>query len=169
MAIYFQNQKATTEAKNLFSSLLGKLRAQEIISDYTFIDDSIVAIDDHQYHGMSALRRAAARVGADAILIISDASESETYNNLLGATYLFIAPYFLIPGTVADSISISRASLWDVRNQHLYLTASAEGQAKETRPGIFIESDRVAKKPRIKSLKSLSDKLSIEFEKISLK
>lgn len=169
MAVYFQNHKPTNELKDPFNNLLRKLRAQEIISDYIFIDDSIVAIENNRQSEISPIRRAAARVGADAILIISDASDTETYNNLLGTTYLFIAPYFLIPGSVADSISITRASLWDVRNQHLYLTVSAEGNAKETRPGIFIECDRVKNKARINSLRLLSEELSIEFEKIALK
>ena len=169
LALYFEDSQTTKQQKEIFSDIGAELKSRGIVSEITFIDDSIIEGNNEQRHGKLAIRVAAARTGADAVLIIKDATDVETYNNPLGATYFLIAPYFFIPGSVVDSLSLAKASLWDVRNQYLYFSTTAEGTASETRPGMFIENDRVRRKSKVEALKALKLELSKEIEKLSSK
>ena len=103
---------------------------------------------------------AAARAGADAILIVNGVSDLDRYNNPLGFTYFLLITPFFVPGTEANGLFMVSASMWDVRNQYLYLSSEAEGSAKETRPAFFIEESRVIKTAKTDALSALLKELS---------
>ena len=81
-----------------------------------------------------AIRLAAARAGADAVLIIEGSADLDRYNNKLGATYILLVTAAFVPGTVADGLFIANGSMWDVRNDYLYLAVEAEGFVSRTAP-----------------------------------
>ena len=70
-----------------------------------------------------------------------------------------ITPFF-VPGTEADAIFMVNATMWDVRNQYLYLSCEAEATANETRPAVFIEEWRVIKAAKAEAIDALSKELS---------
>lgn len=123
---------------------------KNIISDIFVLSDSILEGTDNK-----AIRLAAARVGADAVLIVNGVSSIDRYNNALGGTYFLIITPFFVPGTVADGLVMINAAMWDVRNQYLYLSAEAEGTAKQTRPAFFIEESHVINEARSNAVVAL--------------
>ncbi len=148
---YYRYNKWNAENKEHFELLKKDLIKKGIVSDAFIINESIV-------HGkkLKDIRVAAARAGADAVMVIDGVSSVDKYNNPLGATYCLIITPFFVPGTEADALYVSRANLWDVRNEYLYLSIESEGMAKETRPAFFIENSRVIEKAKNAALKDLA-------------
>ena len=67
---------------------------------------------------------------------------------------MIITPFF-VPGTVADGLVMTNAVMWDVRNQYLYLSAEAEGTAKQTKPAFFIDEDHLINDARSNAVAAL--------------
>ena len=128
------------EDKDKLLEIKNDLKPKNIISDVIVINDSIVEGTHNK-----AIRLAAARVGADAVVVINGVSDVDRYNNNLGFAYFLLITPFFIPGTEADALFMTNASMWDVRNQYLYLSVETEGMANEAKPAFYIDEDRVIK------------------------
>ena len=144
-----------SEDKNKLLEIGSELKNKNIVSDVFVIGDAILEGTDNK-----AIRLAAARAGADAVLIVNGVSDLDRYNNPLGFTYFLLITPFFVPGTEANGLFMVSASMWDVRNQYLYLSSEAEGSAKETRPAFFIEESRVIKTAKTDALSALLKELS---------
>lgn len=120
------------EDKDRFIKQLDKLTKLGEVSEIILLNDSVVEGQDNK-----ALRLAAARTGADAVLICSAAADIDRYNNKLGPTYALIAPCFFIPGTEINALVMMNATMWDVRNNYLYLSVEAENTLHKTVPAIY--------------------------------
>ncbi len=143
------------EDKDKLLGLNAELKAKGIVSDIFAISDAIVEGKDNK-----AIRLAAAQAGADAVLVVNGVSDVDRYNNPLGATYILLVTAFFVPGTQVDGLFMANASMWDVRNQYLYLSVEAEGSSKETRPAFFVEESRIVKAAKADALAELGKQLS---------
>jgi hypothetical protein len=168
IAIYFapsnRDWNWLSEDKNTLLEIGSELKSKNIISNVFIIGDAIMEGTNNK-----AIRLAAARAGADAVLIIKGVSDIDRYNNILGPTYFLLLTLYFVPGTVIDSLFMVNASLWDVRNQYLYLSAEAEGFAKETRPWFFIEESRVIKSAKTDALEALVKEISFRLMRMGIK
>ena len=153
-----------SEDKDIISTATDALKTSGIITETIVIGDDIVEGNDNR-----AIRMAAARVGADAVLIVRGTSDIDRYNNALGYTYALILTPLFIPGTVADGLFMVTASMWDVQNQYLYLSAEAEGSSSQTRPAVFIEESQLIKAAKTDALTVLSKELSTRLTKLTAK
>lgn len=111
---------------------------------------------------MDSVRVAAARQRADAVLVISAASETVTNPNGLAFGYALVLPLFFLHGTDVETLYYTRASLWDVRNEYLYLAAEGEGRAKNSRPFTATHEREQIEEARGKSLENLCQQLTVE-------
>ena len=152
------------EDKDKLLKIGPELKSKNIVYDVFVIGDAILEGTDKK-----AIRLAAARAGADAVLIINGVSDLDRYNNSLGFTYLLLITPFFVPGTEADGLFMVNASMWDVRNEYLYLSSEAEGSAKETRPAFFIEEPRIIKAAKSDALSALTKELSNRLGKMAAK
>ena len=141
-----------------------ELKNRGIISDVFVISDYIVEGNDKK-----AIRLAAARAGADAVIIVNGVCDIDRYNNALGYTYFLLITPFFIPGTEADGLFMANATMWDVRNQYLYLSVEGEGTAKETNPAFFIDEKRIIKSAKSAALTNLKSELSSRIARIGAK
>jgi hypothetical protein len=142
LAIYFAPPKSDRryerswiwkgEDKEILLQIGAELKGKKIISDVFIVVDTTLEGDD------KAIRLAAARAGADAVLIVNGVGSIDRYNNAYGVTYVLLVTPFFVPGTIADGLVMMNASMWDVRNEYLYMTAEAEGSATQTRPAFFV-------------------------------
>ncbi len=112
---------------------LRPLVADGIVAEIAAIADTTVVGDD-----LRAARLAAARHGADAVMIVAGAAEVDRYNNLSALLYVTLVGLWVAPGSRADGIFLATGSLWDVRNEFLYATAEAEGVFGKTRPALLL-------------------------------
>lgn len=152
------------EDKDKLLAVGAELKSKGIVSDMFAISDYIVEGSDNK-----AIRLAAARAGADAVIIVNGVCDIDRYNNALGYTYFLLITPFFIPGTEADGLFMANATMWDVRNQYLYLSAEGEGTAKETNPAVFIDEKRIIKSAKSAALTNLKSELSSRIARISAK
>lgn len=107
------------------------------------------------------LRLAAAHQGADALLIVSGTSSVDRYTGKFGWTYAALVTTLFIPASTAEALFLTQASLWDVRNGFLYMTAEAEEVTSETAPLAWLDE-----KPLIERSKSAAlGRLGVEIER----
>ena len=141
-----------SEDKQMIMNLEEELKKTGEVSKMFLINESVVNGKD-----LKSIRLAAAHHGADALLIISGVSASESYMNAWGLTYLLVLPALFVPGTNTNALFITRAALWDVRNEYLYM--AVESEAVKSRKASVVSTDetkelRKAKKQSMEGLKA---------------
>jgi len=174
LAIYFVPQKKpeyysgvdkfvwTLKDKELIKSAANQLKAKGDISEVVLISDSIVEGDSNE-----AIRLAAARTGADAVIIVNGVGDIDRYNNPLAATYLLLVTAAFVPGTEIDALAMLSASMWDVRNKYLYMSAEAEHIHEITRPAMFANEEQAIKKAKESALVALKEELEFHLNNMS--
>lgn len=145
-------------------SMAKDLKSKNIVTDVVYINPTMI-----EGRGNKAIRLASARAGADAVIIIKGTGSIDRYNNILGSTYFLIVTPFFVPGTIADGLYLLSASMWDVRNQYLYLSAEAEGQATQTRPAFYIEESQILTEAKTKAVRKLRQEIQSRIIAMSKK
>lgn len=133
-----------------------ELKEKKIISDYFYINESLLEVNANNQKDRQAVRLAAARGGADAVLIVSGKSDADTYYNPLAFTYILIVPDFFVPGTTVEALVINHGALWDVRNDFLYLSTETESTARRSMPMFFTETRPVIQEARSNAVSALA-------------
>ncbi len=143
------------EDKDRILQLGDELKRKKIISDCILLQDDIV-----DGSGNKAIRLAAARAGADAVLIVNGTSDVHTEYNAAAFSYALLLPALFVPGTRADALFIASGTIWDVRNHYLYLASEAEGSASETGSAWKIEESRILKTAKADAVGGLADRVA---------
>lgn len=151
--------KWNDQDKDLVLGIKDKLQLKDQISDIFIINSSIVESTD-----LKSLRLAAAQHGADALLIIKGTNQNDRYSNNWAWTYLAIVTAFFVPASKLDVLFLAQASMWDVRNEYLYLTAEAESIKSQTRPAYFIKDRPLTEKAKVDSMNQLCNEIAKRIE-----
>jgi hypothetical protein len=115
------------------------LKKAGIVSDMFAMSEMISTESD-----IRSIRLAAAKHGADAVLLIKGVAQIDRYVNPLAILNLFIIPAYVVPASHRDVLFMMRGAMWDVANEYLYISLDAEGEAKTMRPSLLIkDSDAV--------------------------
>ena len=165
LAVYFKKQEQSEykksnwrwseKDKDLILEAANELKSDNLISDVFPILGSIVDGND-----LKSVRVAAAKHGADAVLVIDGAGEIDKYINNWGWSYILLVTTAFVPGSEADTLFLSNAAMWDVRNEYLYLTAEAEGRSSDTHIALFGEKDEARfEKAKLSSLSNLKNEI----------
>lgn len=141
--------------KQQFLKLRDGLKAQGVVSDLFLLSDNLVDGQDHK-----SLRLAAARAGADAVLVVDGVSQVERHLNHWGLSYILLVPALFVPGTQLDGLFVSNATLWDVRNDYLYLSSESEGTARQVRSTYGLDEDELMKQAKADSLGGLGKEVN---------
>ncbi|HZE95473.1 MAG TPA: hypothetical protein VE981_00450 [Planctomycetota bacterium] len=138
-----------------------RLRREGIISDLILIPDMMVGGmgSSGSPGSFKAIRVAAARLGADAILVLHSVTEIDSYINPLGVLDLTLVGMFLIPGHHKDTMTIVEGLLIDNRNQYVYFAGSAEGKGSSVAPLAMLDEKGAVRESRCAALKSFGDLL----------
>lgn len=145
----------TDQDKALILEVAKELKSENIVSDVFPILGSLVADED-----LKSIRVAAAKHGADAVVVIDGAGEIDRYINNWGWSYILLVTTAFVPGSEADTLFLSSAAMWDVRNEYLYLSAEAEGKASNTHIALFGDKDEVLlEKAKTDSLQNLKNEV----------
>ncbi len=128
-----------------------------VASAVNVIPASLVRGECWRSHGSCSIepfREAAARLGADVLLLISETSEIDTYVNPLSILNLTIIGMWIAPAHHRDGLTMMEGVLIDNRNEYLYVTAQAEGEASKVRPFAYINDDDVRRAARLAALET---------------
>ncbi len=110
------------------------------------------------------LRMAAAQQGADALLVVSGTSAVDRYTGKFGWTYAALVTTLFVPASTYDALFMTRASLWDVRNGFLYMTAEAEDTKSHTAPLAWIEEKPLIDKSKDSAIGLLAAEIGRQIE-----
>ncbi|MGQ0810929.1 MAG: hypothetical protein ACT4OO_06870 [Nitrospiraceae bacterium] len=117
------------------------LKGEADLSNIFFLADSTV-----QGTTLRDIRLAAARYGADAVLIVDGAAAVDRYNNASAMWYATLIGAYLASGTHSDALFMVEGALWDVRTEYLYGSQEVEGLHRSVGPTMFLEDvDAIAK------------------------
>lgn len=166
LGIYLIDRPKTswTEKDRVHFVRLGrKLEEAGICSDVVLIS-GITAPDGSDYswgrkYNLRPIRLAAARHGADAVLVVDGAFEVDRYLNPLSLFNITIVGGWIIPGSQRDALYLMRAAMWDVGNEYLYITAQSEGEGNKAAPSFVVEDEPAVNEAKQKALFDLTEEL----------
>jgi len=128
-----------------------KLKQEGILSELLVIPNMLMdfGVTRNGASYVKAVRVAAARLQADAVLFLRCVTDTESTANPLAFLDITIVGMFLIPGHHRDALTILEGMVIDNRNQFLYFASSAEGTGTATAPlAMFERGDAVAESRR---------------------
>ncbi len=143
-----------SEDKENILRLQDELKKTGEVSEVFLINEGVV-----QGRDLKSIRLAAAHHGADAVLLISAAHQTDKYTNDWALTYLLILPALFVPGTVTDTLFITRAALWDVRNEYLYMAVESESFKRKTASAINSDETKLLVKAKRESMEGLKKEI----------
>ncbi|EQA46215.1 putative lipoprotein [Leptospira broomii serovar Hurstbridge str. 5399] len=156
------------------------LKLEGILSQMFLITESIYDLDGsnngsfRNYYkertktldNIKKIRILAARYGADAVLVVKPKNAFKKEANFLSMFYLTIVGIWLVPGSYRDSVFSFQGTLWDVRNEYLYLTAESESEKSVTRPLGWVDDDALVKESKEAALKEFYEELMRRFRSL---
>lgn len=145
----------TDEDKQKIFSLGDELKMTGEISDVFVITTQLASGDE-----IKSIRYAAAQHGADAVLIVSGINDVDSYTNRWAWTYIGLVTALFVPANEVDVLFLSRASMWDVRNQFLYMTAESESIKKQTAPAAWVDEKPLIEQAKADSFVKLREEIS---------
>jgi hypothetical protein len=110
-------------------------------------------------NSLKELRLAAAQHGADAVLLLKGAYQTDSYLNPAAVLNLTIVGGFLAPASHRDTLFLVQAGLIDVANGFLYASAESEGEAGIIRPTFIIEEKDAVEPAKKKAIDGLGPEL----------
>jgi hypothetical protein len=141
----------TPADKAILDDVGRQLKAQGVATDVFAMSAMTIPSGDKgvDFHG---LRVAAAKHGADLLLVIQGSGQSNTTKNALWPSTLTVLGGFVVPGTTCDATFTVAASAIDVRNGFLYAGVDAEEEATIHRPSFTLEESVAVEKAKKKAL-----------------
>src|SRR6185369_13525339 len=128
-----------------------KLKKEGIVSELLMIPNMLMdlGVTRNGASYVKAVRVAAARLQADAVLFLRSVTDTESYANPLAVLDCTIVGMFLVPGHHREALTILEGMIIDNRNQFLYFASSAEGTGSATAPlAMFDARDAIAESRR---------------------
>ncbi len=160
-----------TQAQEEVIKWFEPLKTEGIVSSVVLIADAAVdsgidASGNAARPSLRAIRLAAARYHADAVLGINSAGDYELSGNPLAFFYITLVGPLFVPGSKGSALVLMNGSLWDVRNEYLYLTVEAEGAKEETGPPAWIDDKEVIRAAKDRALENFGPELQKRFRNL---
>ena len=140
---------------------LAPLRNERILNDAFLLVDSTIQGND-----VRKIRQAAARYGADAVMIVDGVGSIDRYNNGYAALYVTVIGAYFAPGTESNALFMIDSSLWDVRSERLYATQTVEGRSESVGPAMSVEDTLVFAQARKSALDELSKRMVDQLRRL---
>ena len=143
-------QWSSQDRNALMDYLELQLDRKGIVSEIIPVLTTLTAGED-----LRSIRMAAARQGADAVLVISGICDMQAYHNSAAYTYGVLFPMLFVPGTEVDTLFLANGLMWDVSNEYLYLAAESEALIQKTIPESRVNKRSFVNEARVEALDAL--------------
>lgn len=120
-------------------------------------------VDAPRDGSFGALRAAAAQQGADAVLSVDGRVEERTEGNAWSVTYALLLPILFAPALELETIFTTRATMRDVRNGYVYLSAESEAAVTQQRAHVSMNRRSAREESRAEAIKELASELKQRF------
>jgi hypothetical protein len=130
-----------------------------VVSDLLILPSGLVEQCEWRDPGckLRVNREAAARLQADALLMLSIATDLDEYVNPLSVLNITIVGMWLAPGHHRSALTIIEGVMLDNRNEYLYAFARGEGQSSIVRPLVYADAYKAIEPSRIAALKAFGE------------
>lgn len=167
IAVYLQSSDRTewrwTNEDRAAMETTAKTLIQEGIASQVFpLPEMLAGKGD-----VKELRLAAAKCGADVLLVIHGAAQTDSYKNAASVFDLTIVGGFLIPGSNKDSLFMMEGILLDVDNGFIYAGVQSEGVGKIIRPTFRIEEKDAIARAKTKAIQGFGPELVTRLRRLA--
>jgi hypothetical protein len=145
----------TPEDKAAMEGWTGALKKDGIAADVFPLPEMLAGKGEKG--DLKELRLAAAKCGADVLLVIHGAADTLRHMNPLAVFNLTIVGGYVVPGSSRDSLFMLEGVLVDVDNGYVYTGIQAEGTGKIMRPTFVIEDKDAIAVAKSKALAQFGD------------
>jgi hypothetical protein len=151
----------TFNDKKAMNGWADSLRHQGIASEVVFMSGRF-----SRGETLKELRAAAAKYGADALLVLKGTAATEDRHNPLAVLNVTVVGGFILPGSHRDALFVMEGVLVDVNNGFLYATAEAEGQGTTLGPTFVLEGKDAIERAKQEALASFGPELQRQFNSL---
>ena len=122
----------------------------------------------HTHDYFKAVRVAAARVQADAVLFLTSVTEVESSVNPLVILDATLVGLLVSPGHRREALTLVEGVLLDNRNEYVYWTGMTEGRSTRTAPAACIDGRSAARESRSEALRAFGALLAADAPRLRL-
>jgi hypothetical protein len=144
----------TMQDREQIDKWVDPLRKGGVITDLYVMSEMISTKDD-----LESARLAAAKHGADAVMLVKGVSQVDKYVDPSSILNLLVLPGYVIPSSHRDALFMMRAAMWDVGNECLYLSVDAEGEAKTRAPTFRVKEGEALEQAKSEALDGFGKEL----------
>jgi hypothetical protein len=144
----------TGKEKEMIDSWGEKLKREGIASEVFLMSEMFTTGTS-----LKDLRVAAAKYGANALLVIQGGCDVESSLNPAAVFNLTIVGGFVVPGSRRDALFLLQGGLVDVGNEFLYASIEAEGEARTIRPSFLAEDKPAVDRAKQKAFENFGPEL----------
>lgn len=157
------------EVVGAFEPLVNALVGSGVVSEVIFLPRMLLGtpVQGRQARDyFKAVRVAAARVQADAVLLLSSVTEVEAGANLWSLLDLTLIGTCLAPGHTLEALTLLEGILIDNRNEYVYWTGSVEGTGISVGSLMGVREDKAVRDARGAALAAFGALLSKEAPRL---
>lgn len=159
--------QATEGERKAIQAWGDQLREAGIVSDLIIIPPLLTSMTPSRSQGfIKDIRLAAARVQADAVLVLRSTTTVDSTVNPLCVLDLTIVGMFLVPGHHKEALSIVEGILLDNRNQYVYFAGTTEGTGKTMGTLAGVDGKSAAREAHGAALQSFGELLAKESRRV---
>jgi rhombotail lipoprotein len=147
--------------KEVLEKRLAPLRSEGIVTDSFLLVDTTIQGNDAR-----KIRQAAARYGADVVLIVDGVAAVDRFNNGYASLYPTLIGAYFAPGTESQALFMIEGAVWDVRTERLYATRATEGQANTVGTAIAVEDRQVLDRAKKVALDEFGKRMADELRRL---
>lgn len=151
----------TAEDKKVLDAWGKALRQEGVVANMFLMSEMFVQGQD-----LEAIRLAAASYGADAVLVIKGATQTNEYQNPAALLNLTIVGGFIVPASHADSLFVAQAGLIDVANGFVYASMEGEGKGYAIGPTFIIDEKASITRAKRQAIRHLAPEIYTRLRRL---
>lgn len=162
VAVYLPPQVSgrwKAKEKEIVDSWEASLKKEGIVTDMFVMSEMFTRGSENKSPTLMDLRVAAAKHGANALLVIQGDCEVESYKNPAAVLNLTIVGGYVVPASHRDALVQLQGALVDVGNGFLYTSVDAEGEGSIIRPTFIVEDKPAVEKAKLQALSNFGPEL----------
>jgi hypothetical protein len=148
------------------------LRRAGIASELTVLPAGMVCNVAETWHParcpLDGQRAAAARIGAEALLLMDAETETNDTSNALAALDLTIIGMWVFPAHTRHARTMVEGTLMDNRNRYIYAFARGEAEKKARRPLMYTDQSGVEQASRREAILAFGSNFIAEAKQIEV-
>lgn len=137
---------------------LSSLRHQNQLTDIFVLMDPLLSAGN-----LDEIKKAGARYGADAVLIVDAAGAIDRYNNRFAWLYPTVIGAYLAPGTESQALVMAAGSLWAVRSDWYAPIQTVESISKVVGSAVFVEDSVALQEAKEQAIQTLNTRIVEQF------